>query len=560
MESSNKPGCHPTNINRRSFLKLLASGALYSLLPSRLFSLGLKGSGWPELGLKDLPWSIQDILNRVPAGILDGNGYFSLFSPETGEVENVPLFPTRWNIENSHPYNQLKKNLPWGIVLHWFGDKTNGQGDINFYMRGFDGIRKAGDYYTSTSAHFLVGEDPPVPGTEGALGIVQVQKPAPDGTPYQAAHIRSLDHDANENGDQYFIRALNQLSQSYPGVRPLLGDLYASPGVLAHMQTLAVETTGFDFDNPINYPGPQKIANVVSVVWAVMKRYDIPATNLMGHHELQLSKPDPGKKFLALIKFIIGIKALVDTDGTMVELVFGPFIDAMGDQHAAVVSYFKYLRGYLLLTTSPRGIFEWDAWSKYWHFFDWLTGKRQHLNGNYAFTAPIKGLTSTPGNSYLDPGNHDGIDIYPGGASPGGSNQVKRVRLIGAGTCLYLGQSRGFGDGLMAAFRHRLADGSEIISLYQHMDEIRTLLVGERYPGGHVIGMINTLKSAPHGYLHFSIAYGPSWEIALHKNPMTPLNAGPTWIRTYFMDPAEFLRSINPGIEAALENTHLRPK
>jgi N-acetyl-anhydromuramyl-L-alanine amidase AmpD len=47
-----------------------------------------------------------------------------------------------------------------------------------------------------------------------------------------------------------------------------------------NMRTIAIEITGYDFENPEHYPGEQQIANVVGVVWAVMKRYGIPAMNI----------------------------------------------------------------------------------------------------------------------------------------------------------------------------------------------------------------------------------------------------------------------------------------
>jgi hypothetical protein len=547
-------------LDRRSFLKVLATGTFSSLLPPGLSSLQHETESWPTTPRTSLPGPIQAILKLVPKTQLGENGLLSVTPQNGGSPAQVPLAPTNWNIENSHSYNRLLPGQPWGIVLHWFGDRNGRQGDLDFYLRGFNGVRQIGEYMTSTSAHFLVGDHPPLGVETNTLGIAQLQEPAPDGTPYQAAHIRTLDFGAYTEGRHYFVMALHQLSQAYPGVRTLLQDFYAVPGVPAHMRTLAVEITGFDFDTPIHYPGPQKIANVLSVVRACMQRYQIPALNLMGHFELQLSKPDPGKKFLALIKFLIGILALVELEQDFKALVFGPFLPATGSREAAVEAYFRYLRDYLNLTTSPRQIYEWDAWSKFLVTYDILTNGRAKPNGCHTFFAPLDPPTWRQGYTFLNPENHDGIDIYPGPQTTRGNDQERQVHLLATGTCIHLGISTGMHDGFLAVFRHRQADGSEIITAYGHLDEFTDLQIGHEYPGGWVIGSINTPKSAPRGYLHFSVAYGPAWETNLHLNPNTPLNAGPTWIRKHFMDPTGFLPSTTPPGGKGLKNAHIQWK
>ena len=559
MEADNTKASPPSKLDRRAFLKILASGTLSGFLPPGLASIALNKVAWPELDPEMLPASIREILRLVPETVTQEDGYLVLKTKGQDEVEQVPLLPTNWNQENGHPYNQLTSNLPWGIVLHWFGDTYGQQQSLDFYLRGFNGMRQIAEYYTSTSAHFLVGEQAPG-GSLGdqPLGIVQTQKPAPDGTPYHAAHIRSLDHNAYEEGRHYFISALNILSTKYPGVRPLLLDFYAQPGVLAHMQTIAIETTGCHFDTPGNYPGAQKVANLLSVVQAIMKRYTIPAHNLMGHFEIQLSKPDPGKKFLAYIKYLIGLKALIDPDEELKMLVFGPFLQSNDHPRNGVLAYFRYLRDYLLLTTSPRQIYEWDSWSKYLWVYDLLQGGTNPQNGVTQFYTPLRKPFWQPGFSYLQPDNHEGLDLYPDLNGSRDSSLAGGVHLFADGVCIHLGKCSGLHDGQQAVFRHRLKDGVEIISSYGHLEEVANLEIGGRYLGGQIIARINTTQKTPQGFLHFSVAYGPSWEVHLHKEATIPLNVGPTWIRNFFMDPNPILAAAgcNPG--DLLRNSHLQ--
>jgi len=489
-----------------------------------------------------LPHSIQEILNSAPNAVIRSNGNLAFMSKANTQLEDALLRPTKWNLENNQPYNKLKSNLPWGIVLHWYGDRYPHQESIDFYLRGFDGMRQIGEFYTSTSAHFLVGDYEPTVGLDGdSLGIVQIQKPALDGVPYQAAHLRSLDHNAHDEGKHYFTLALNKLSASYPGVRSILQDFYAQPGVLAHMQTIAIEVTGFDFENPDHYPEPQKIANTLSLVWALMLRYRIPANNILGHLEIQLSKPDPGKKFLAMIKYLIGLKALVESNEIMRMLVFGQFIQSAGNPKGAVLAYFRYLREYLELTASPRQIFEWDAWSKFLESYDLVQEKDPKYSNLGPFFLPLQEPLWQPGYSYLVPDNHEGIDIYPNPITATGMDIDLGVHLLANGDCIHVGKSIGLHNGKLAVFRHRLEDGSEVISSYGHLDELSNIKVGGNYAGGQVIGKIQTANETSPGYLHFSLAYGPSWDVYLNRSANIPLNAGPTWIRQYFLNPTTFL-------------------
>ena len=110
------------------------------------------------------------------------------------------------------------------------------------------------------------------------------------------------------------------------------------------MRTIAIEIAGHSFDHPQFLPSDQKIANVIALVWALMKRYRIPATHILGHNEITLGKPDPGKKFLALIRYLIGVRALVEADIDSKHLVFGNFLGQEGDPELAVSRYFKFIR------------------------------------------------------------------------------------------------------------------------------------------------------------------------------------------------------------------------
>jgi len=290
-----------------------------------------------------------------------------------------------------------------------------------------------------------------------------------------------------------------------------------------------------------------------------MKRYQITANNIIGHLEVQLSKSDPGKKFLALIKYLIGIKALIEPDEDMRSLIFGPFLNGQDSPHNAVLDYFEYLRDYLLLIATPRQVSEWDAWSKFFILHETIQQGHPELSGVETFYPPVIEPFWHPGYRFLLPDNHEGVDIYPDLRTIPKQEAMQDVHLLASGVCMYMGRSIGLHDGLLAIFRHRQADGSDVISSYGHLKTLPNITIGEKCLGGQVIGQIATPNNPPHGFLHFSLAYGPSWEIYLSKNANIPLNVGPTWIKNYFISPAKFFADKSLIPREVLKNSNHTP-
>ena len=473
---------------------------------------------WPSISPDELPSRVENILAKVPNTQIDSHGFLNLLDPKNEPLGSVPFAPTQWNIENSDRADRLYSHVPWGIVLHWFGDRDNFDGTVKSYLRGFDSLRQIDNYITRTSAHFLVGAGKPGINPEQGqeIFILQTQAPASDGTPFVASHLQPLNYQNHKEKKQYFVRALYQLGYDGIGVHNLLQDLYDGPKLDPNMRTIAIEIAGYDFENEEHYPTDQKIANVLSVVWSGMKRYGIPASNLMGHNEIQLGKADPGKKFMALIRYLIGIKALLENDGVMRRLVFGDFLEPDGKPENAVRKYFEFVRSYLLYVGARQRVFEWEAESKYWFVHDLFSNIAQAGPLASEFRWPFNGEISTPGYHFLKPGSHDGIDLYADidrNLSPG--NDSRAIDLIADGKCLFLGQGSGLCKGQVAIFLHRQVDGSEVASIYDHLEQIGNLQMGKTYPLGYRIGSIKSHRNHQDPFLHFSVAYGATWDMDL---------------------------------------------
>lgn len=505
---------------------------------------------WPRLSIDDLPKKIKFIIQNVPITKLDNAGFLQIFGEDGLLLGQAPLHRTMWNLRKIATIDKLSKNQNWGIVLHWFGDKDHHNLSLPGYLAGFNGEQLIDGAATQTSAHYLVGDDPVVSENihdGNSVGIIQTQAPASDGTPYVSSHLLESPFADQTREDNYFVRAIDELTYFQPGINSILPGLLSKPSLDPNLQTISIEISGFDFDNLERFPSTQKIANVVSLILAIMNRYNISATNVLGHYEFNLGKADPGKNFLALIRLLLGIEALVRNNAELNELVFGQFKSGEDDYENGVLGYFEFVRDYLLLISSPDKVYDWEALTNYWLFRDILDGKQiNSLNRSGSYVLPYDGEMDIQFGTYTDPNNHEGVDILvPIHRAENNSGSLQKIQLIGNGECIYLGEAANGHWGKTAMFRHREVNGAELVSIYAHLHEFTDLSVGDVMHIGDHIGSIKNSNGLLPGYLHFSIAYGGTWDTDLKHRPYVPLNAGQTWIRQRFLDPVKFFQRKN---------------
>lgn len=531
-------------INRRSFLRLCGLQLAALAIPA---AAGMAAPAAvavrPAFRLRPdaLPVRLQTILRKVPAAWIDRQGLLYIRPPGSTETRQVPLQPTIYNLENRQRWHRLEANAPWGIVLHWYGDKDGYDRSVAGYLRGFDSLRNFDGELIRTSAHFVVGRA--VAGSAAALdgrqiGYLQTQLPAADGVPYMGAHLAGLDYEGYAEGEQYFIKALDRLTYANPRNRHLLQEMYKGWPIDPNRRTIGIEIAGHHFDQPGNLPEEQQIANVLGLVRALMLRYRLPANSLMGHHELSLGKPDPGKSFLALIRYLIGVLALTGEDSVFHDLVFGQYFIPGVSQETAYRRYFDFVRDYLVLTNTPARLYRWEGDSHYWLLADLLPGVSRNLPTAAEYITPLAAQTALSGNVFLRPESHEGIDLYTPGTLQKG--EARSVRLIAPGECLYAAHSYSGHNGMRAIFRHRQPDGAEFLTVYAHLDELPELETGALYPAGYSLGITEAVRYAHAPFLHFAMGYGAAWETSLAQKPDVPLNAGYSWIRQHFMDPLAY--------------------
>ena len=540
-------------ISRREFLKFagIATGIALqaSSWPGKRWFAELELPDWPNLKLEQLPVRLQQLLQLTPDSLIGAKGNLLLLDAGGNPSGSVPLVPTQWNQEHSHIWDRLYADVSWGIVLHWFGDHPQQDYGLDSYLWGFNGLRDVEGYMTRTSAHFLVGAAPAISGESTkveSIGILQMQAADSDGTPYVASHLQSLNYQQHKNKEQYFVRALYQLGFEDPTIHSILQDFFDGRHMDPNMRTIAIEICGYNFENAENQPEEQKIANVLAVVWAVMQRYGIRASNILGHQEVTINKPDPGKKFMALIRLLVGIKALVEPDERMKELVFGQHLSGERQPWQAVEAYFKFVRDYLVLTGRPDTVYEWETATSYWLVRDLASIQTPGQGAAAYFRKPFQGAQPNPASTFTIPHHHEGVDLFRRGQ---GSLSTVEVQLAAQGECLFAGESHGFHPGNLAIFRHTQPNGAQVLSVYGHLERLAELRAGKIYLPGEPIGSTLLTKAKDH-VLHFAIAYGATWESDLRSNPNIPLNVGATWIKQRYLNPVEYL-------EQHLETTEL---
>jgi hypothetical protein len=534
---------HQNQLSRRDFLRISGTSIGAFLLPIHEIDMLLKKFSWPMLRIDQIPSQIQEILDMVPNTMISRDGRLYLMDARRQSYGWVPLAQTQWNREHSHHSDRLYTTVPWGIVLHWYGDRENYDKTITGYLRGFNSLREVDGLITRTSAHFLVGGDEPSISSEAqesSIGIIQTQKAAPTGTPYVASHIMGLDYEAHKNRRQYFVRAQYQLATEEPGVHTILQDWFDGGRVIdPNMRTIGIEMTGYDFENRAHFPSKQQIANAISIIWALMRRYGISANNLFGHNEIQLNKPDPGKKFMGFMRYLVGAKALLENDAHMNQLVFGNFLQGEFDTVLAIRKYFKYVYDYLLMISKPNMVYEWEGLSGYWYLSDLLDNRPGATAISRRFVTPMQGEFSSPGRLFTQPANHEGIDLHRDVAArqihPAEEDQAL---LAAQGEYIAISEFKGCsGGGKMAIFRHRQLNGSQVLSIYGHLNRINDLKIGTQYPIHYPIGEFKQDLEHSDPFLHFAMAYGGTWDTDLKKRKAIPLNVGASWIRERYQNP-----------------------
>lgn len=525
-------------ISRRDFIKttFCSLAALGLPAPLKKFNFINGEELYPSISWTLLPARIQKILLSVPDLSFDSAGFLWFVSSNRTNMR-LPVRRTQWNIEHSAAVDKLLPQYAWQIVLHWFGDSGDHNDNIDFFFYGFDQKKRVAEGKNYTSAHFLVGTKRIDPKEKG-LSILQTQTPDNSGNPFVCSHLYYKDAE-NLPDDNYFLNAVKELSFEDKSIYFGLQDIYSHKDLDPNYTTIAIEISGSDFDNPDYDQNGQQIANVVGLLWALMRKYNISAQKILGHEEIDQRKTDPGKLFIALIRYLIGIKALLDENAEMFNLVFRDFLERSPDVDSAVKSYFDFYHGLLSYVARPDQVFRWESDTKFGVVQQTLHGEKEFNTDK--FILPVYPRFYPRADGFLLPVNHEGLDIYTTTTSSD-YKQVwpVEVNLVSDGECVFVGRGSGCSWGKAAVFRHRQSDGAEFVSIYGHLNETSIFNIGKTYLIGTPVGMVCGSGKADDSYLHFALAYYATWKMDLRNHVYISPNVSQAWIKSRFFSPNEY--------------------
>jgi hypothetical protein len=366
-------------ISRRDFIKLSGLAGIGLAIPRGAERIIYQTESWPGIKVEDLPSYHKEILLSTPKTDFSDAGILRMGVTENGvnTMSEVPVSQTKFNkkflgIAKNSPQWRFVTDQPIGLVLHWFGDRP--EFAATWYPGGTAREYVEAGLCGDRSVQFLVGDGVPKPGQaalDEKLAIVQAELPDENGNWVSSAHTIEVDRSLYENGSQYFANGYYSLLRDYgfssPDRTSILQRLYQPPyNGRPNIQLVGIEIQGLLFEDPAFFPSQQKLANVLAVSLAVIKRHKIssPAFNIMGHEELDFGKGDPGKNMMYVMKTLIGLSALVSDDQELKNLVFGPFtLYGNLSKTEAIANYFKFVNDYFGRTTGP------ESFVAYWRNF-----------------------------------------------------------------------------------------------------------------------------------------------------------------------------------------------
>lgn len=317
-------------IGRRQILELGLKAPLV-LLATRL------RPGQPEVGA-DIPEGlalnerVTEILSLIEPLSFDSQGNLVKETPK-GELEKVTAIPTVYSQETTEKVEEVSL-----LVVHYDGNDRFWQFDDYQVERHAESVVWLLDR-NGYSAHWCVDGFPignRTKGVESGYGVLQTQQASGDAAlPLIGAHVKMKLEDANKLKTVDVFARLRITSN--------LHSLYNRQIESFNFHTVGFEQVGTEFDAGFptkNQPDNQQIANALSLTIAVIKQHSLTAWDVVGHHEVQELKLDPGDYYMATLRFLLGVAAI---KGEIPNHQVFTGYDGAPDKEA----YFKKVYGYL---------------------------------------------------------------------------------------------------------------------------------------------------------------------------------------------------------------------
>ncbi|MFH1971616.1 MAG: N-acetylmuramoyl-L-alanine amidase [Patescibacteria group bacterium] len=232
---------------------------LLNLAPNYSFdtkgNLTLKGAK-VEL---ETPLSLSEKVKKVTAIIIHYDGASPNYSDNSGKLQRrTPVLTKRWGLD------------PRGLSMHWC--VGNGLPDNNDGTSVLQTMEASGDPFLPFKRIA-----PPIANLE-----VRVKKITETGNSFEKVGI----------------------------VTPKWITYASSEGLRNY--SVGFEQVGSDFNKsfPSMMPPDQQVSNVLGLTVACMKQWNLGPWDVIGHNEINNEKADPGSKYMAIMRILIGSFAL----------------------------------------------------------------------------------------------------------------------------------------------------------------------------------------------------------------------------------------------------------
>ncbi len=478
-------------------------------------------NAWPRIILEDLPPHLQtmrEIIETVPSTRIDSNGYLTL-RDETGSYQRVPLViegEPDWSVRELLT-DQYGEQTQWAVVLQRDGN-----------------------------AHFTVD----------AGGLSQTKEPGAEKTPLVIWNLRQIDWEYYARNGQPYVRSAYRISRNsgYSGFDSVLVTLHEVK-IGIHRRAIVIKVDEQLEDGDSQELSNELTTNLLSLLWS-LRIYGISPWEILDSLEIYGPNGDHtqdlGIQTATQLRYYLGVLALVQGSEEDRELYFGPFMEEGLDREKAVENYFKALRQYLMMLSTPQEIQQWDRATGYWSLDDTLfeTGELLPVANHFAYPVPVE--IKTPGGyqhlaaEFDKEGNKKGTFHIGEDFNIANGNQDKGhpFSAIGAGQVVYAGYVYN-GLGNLIIIRHRLPDGSQVYSRYAHLED-SYVEMGQMVRPLEIIGTIGRSGRGNdpdfYAHLHLDLAYEETYERFLVTDPGYYFNESWEAVDRYFLDPLEFIR------------------
>ena len=318
-------------LGRRQFIELGFKAPIALSLPSFL----TEGEIDEALPLNE---RVAEIFSLVEPLSFDSKGNLvvereSKEEPDVRVFRRVETIPTQYSMTETRRVNKVEL-----LVVHYDGNdrfwdvsgtKVERHAESTVWLLDRNGF----------STHWCVDGFPIEELKEGFVsgyGVLQTQPGSGDSKlPLIGAHVKmGVEDDSKVDTLQLFGKL---------GIQSRLQSLYERKVGSFNFHTVGFEQVGTDFDLGFpskNQPDNQQIANALSLSIAVMKQHNLTVWDVVGHHEVQELKSDPGDYYMATLRFRLGVATL---KGELPEsLVFAGYEEAP-DKEAYFRKVYEYL-------------------------------------------------------------------------------------------------------------------------------------------------------------------------------------------------------------------------